>query len=120
MSASDTPRTDAEDLAYKGLETWVVPVDFARTLERELAQLVTERDGLREALDAARVDEERLDWLEENMTRFTCYSEPEANGDWYRLEYWKRSDTRATHIENAFGPTIRAAIDAARNKEEQP
>ena len=51
--SSDTPRTDAEVEA--GVSTCdfnqLVNPDFARTLERELAAMMKERDALRAELD---------------------------------------------------------------------
>jgi hypothetical protein len=57
-------------------------------------------------------DRERMDFLEDCMTRIITYSEPETNGDWHRLEYWERKPMNKTHI-GISGPSIRAAIDRA-------
>ena len=67
---SDTPRTDAaafgtddESLnrlfGIRELPRYVVPVDFARILERELAAVNADRDVLRADLCAFAVDMER-------------------------------------------------------------
>lgn len=40
---SDTPRTDAESP-----NLWVVPAEFAKQLERELAAAIKERDALKQ------------------------------------------------------------------------
>lgn len=72
----DTPRTDDEESTYaqarlsiQRSETgWLtlVPADFARTLERELATAKHERD-------AALADKERLDWLESIVSKQHSY-----------------------------------------------
>ena len=69
-AVSDTPRTDAaafgtddESLnilfGIRELPRYVVPVDFARQLERELAAVTAERDVLKADLCAFAVDMER-------------------------------------------------------------
>lgn len=57
-------------------------------------------------------DTEVVDFLEANMTRFTTYTEPEANGDWHRLEYWERLPLKKSHKAIA-GPSIRSTVIAA-------
>ena len=47
---SDTPRTDAQ--GYGDGRHPYVPTDFARQLERELAQMTAQRDRLAEALES--------------------------------------------------------------------
>ena len=54
-----TPRTNAEQQSYwtdyESVEKmWVCLLDFARTLERELAAAIAERDGLREQVERMR------------------------------------------------------------------
>lgn len=52
---SNTPRTDAAEEWNADAETWVVPTDFARQLERENAKL-------REALEKFVAWCDRNDW----------------------------------------------------------
>ena len=50
---TDTPRTDTEALKwgpYEGVPNVVIPVHFARDLERELRAMQEERDGAKAAL----------------------------------------------------------------------
>jgi len=136
---SPTPRTEEQlltGLDYRRDGT-VVDADFARQLERELTEAraeverlkngIVEVEGqtsatllkmqernatLRAQLAALEADKARLDWLDANMTRFICYSEPESNGDWYRLEYWQRELMRKSH-EAVAGPDLRSTIDNA-------
>jgi hypothetical protein len=53
---SETPRTDSNLVNMSGaglnIETLFVQADFARTLERELAEVTRQRDALAEALEA--------------------------------------------------------------------
>ena len=133
---SDTPRTDAcfnED----GYWTVLQIVRTSRTLEREVATLTAEvgrltgicerqekciaegltkdeAERLRARLTELKQDKARLDWLEQNMMSLTTYSEPEANGDWHHIQFRHRMDM-LTIICQRTGPTIRQAIDAARN-----
>lgn len=95
---SDTPRCDAktgEHSTFFGVS--MVPADFARQLERELA--------------AARKDAERLDWCEaqwQDGLHIEACGQGECSGD------------RVRKVATVFMPkkdhsaaTIRAAIDAA-------
>ncbi|MDR6455477.1 hypothetical protein [Variovorax paradoxus] len=67
--ATPTPRTDAEHYTVETAANYgmgdeyahhVVDVDFARTLEREVALLTKERDGLAQAL----FDLDCMNWLD--------------------------------------------------------
>lgn len=53
-SVSDTPRTDAEDCVDWTPGVSLVPSDFARELERELASAIEERDQAQDDLRTAR------------------------------------------------------------------
>ena len=49
---SDTPRTDAATrMAFSG--EYMVPIEYAQKLERELAEVTKQRDELAEGLDKA-------------------------------------------------------------------
>ena len=49
---SDTPRTDAATrMAFSG--EYMVPIEDAQKLERELAEVTKQRDGLRAGIDYA-------------------------------------------------------------------
>lgn len=58
---ADTPRTDEKVYMMDGIEP-VVPADFARTLERELADAREHIAQLNESLEAYRED-----WIDENI-----------------------------------------------------
>lgn len=85
QTETPTPRTDAE-LGYTP-DGEYVPADFARTLERELAQARAE-------LRAAQRDAERYRWL--------------RSAGWFDDAIMERE-----HMNELFPETIDRAIDAA-------
>jgi hypothetical protein len=66
---SDTPRTDDEEMSPRlDVECMIVSADFARQLERELAEARKQRDTLAEALE-----DYELDYTDGELARLaTC------------------------------------------------
>ena len=57
-------------------------------------------------------DSAMLQWADENVTRVICYTEPENNGDWWRVEYWHRRLDGKKH-QHVTGPDFRNTLLAA-------
>ena len=111
---SDTPRVDAEALWAEALwadaicsdeQFQCVPVDFARTLERELAEAQAEverRFGIggeliaaRRERDEARKDAERYRWLKECTNEQFAYLEKEWCGLDNAIDYLMAAERNA-------------------------
>lgn len=89
-----TPLTDAIIAEYSREEDAMVPVDFARDLERQLAAKERECEELR-------ADKERLDWLERTHLRVVIDDDHHGRAS-------------VTHGKTFVRDGLRAAIDAAR------
>lgn len=96
-SMSATPRTDQVELEQMD--------EFARTLERELATVIVERDALAAKLAEAQKDTERLNFLISN--RYRVIDSPDT-GRFYLVD-----KSATTHC----GDSAIEVIDAARTKQ---
>ena len=118
-AVSDTPRTDAAAFGtdnetlnrlfwIRELPRYVVPVDFARILERELAAVTAERDTLRADLCTFAVDMERqLSASQQEARRLrealdklhiVCETSKPEIYDWYLTDSFA-SDARQSALE---------------------
>ncbi len=115
---SETPETDAEAW-FDNDEGWWVSRSVSRRMERErdeareeAAAAQEENSQLRYAMDAARADTERLNWLEKDTHIIAIKA---TVGGWV----FERSFGTNVHVNNG-NKGLRQAIDTARSVPAKP
>jgi recombinational DNA repair ATPase RecF len=102
---SDTPRTDAA--SWREHQQSVVDADFARQLERELAQRTAERDRMtgqrNAALDAREITQRTLDGIDGVLSQRTAERDEarrEVCALWEKHQTWAHGVTASDYAVN--------------------
>ena len=123
---SDTPRTDAE-CKHRGLGAPVLKVsaDFARELERDLAQRTAERDDLAAEVAALKAQADPLAEMWAALEEYQPLADRDGHGESWKRMCKERTRAAAADATNPFvNPSAaaraaaRAAAGAAANLEE--